>query len=163
MVRSIIGCGTLFGMVLVGELVVCCVSFCVISFIAVSVGNCDSGVSSIIVGGSGVVCDGWLSCCADSFCSSTSDVLLGFHLRSGCLSYITRTHLLKMWTAFGKCSFMLEHLYTRVVGMVGNVCNGLFCVVYSVYVAIFFNVECHFVFLCFEGKFKKEMKIKILV
>ena len=55
MVRSIVGCGTLFGVVLVGELVVGCVSFCVISFIAVGVGNCDSGVSSIIVGDSGVV------------------------------------------------------------------------------------------------------------
>ena len=39
--RSISGCGTLFGVVLVVELVVDCVSFCVISFVAVGVGNCD--------------------------------------------------------------------------------------------------------------------------
>ena len=57
MVRSIVGCGTLFGVVLVGELVVGCVSFCGISFI-VGVSICDSGVSSIIVGDSVVVCDG---------------------------------------------------------------------------------------------------------
>ena len=114
MVRSMVGCGTLLRVVLVGELVVGCVSFCVISFIAVGMGNCDSGVSSIIVGDSGVVCDGWSFCCADSFCSSTSVALFGFRLRSGCPSYITRTHLPKMWAAFGKCSFMLKHLYTRV-------------------------------------------------
>ena len=72
MVRSIVGCGTLFRVVLVGELVVGCFSFCVISFIAVGMGNCDSCVSSIIVCDSGVVCDGWSFCCADSFCSSTS-------------------------------------------------------------------------------------------
>ena len=47
--------GHCLGLVLVGELVVGCVSVCVISFIAVGVGNCDSGVSSIIVGDSGVV------------------------------------------------------------------------------------------------------------
>ena len=72
MVRSIVGCATLFGVVLAGELVVGCVSFCVTSFIAVSMGNCDSGVSSIAVCDSGVVWDGWLFCCADSFCPSTS-------------------------------------------------------------------------------------------
>ena len=49
MVRSIVGCGTLFGVLLVGESVVGCVSFCVNSFIAVGMGNYDSGVSSIIV------------------------------------------------------------------------------------------------------------------
>ena len=114
MVRSIVGCGTLFGVVLVGELVVGCVSFCVILFIAVGVGTYDSSVSSTIVGDSGVICDGWSFCCSDSFCSSSSDVLFGFRLWSGCPSYITRTHLPKMWSAFGKCSFMLEHLYTRV-------------------------------------------------
>ena len=65
MVRSIVGCGTLFGVVLVGELVVGCVSFCVISFIAVGMGNCDLGVSSVIVCDSGVLCDGWSFCCAD--------------------------------------------------------------------------------------------------
>ena len=66
-------------------------------FIAVGVGNCDSGVSPVIVGDSGVVCDGrLLVCCADSFSSSTSDVLLGFRLRSRCPSYITLTHLPKM-------------------------------------------------------------------
>ena len=113
MVRSIVGCGTLFGVVLVGELVVGCVSFCVISFIAVGMGNCDSGVSSIIVCDSGVVCDGWSFCCADSFCSSTSVALFGFRLRSCCPSHITRTHLPRMWTALGKCSFILGHLYTR--------------------------------------------------
>ena len=84
MLRSIVGCGTLLGVVLVGELLVGCVSFFVISFIAVGVGNCDSGVSTIIVGDSGVVCDGWSFCCADSFCSSTSVVLFGFRLRSSC-------------------------------------------------------------------------------
>ena len=114
MLRSIVGCGTLLGVVLVGELLVGCVSFFVISFIAVGVGNCDSGVSTIIVGDSVVVCDGWSFCCADSFCSSTSVALFGFRLRSGCPSYITQTHLPKMRTTFGKCSFMLEHLYTRV-------------------------------------------------
>ena len=113
MVRSIVGCGMLFGVLLVGELVVGCVSFCGISFIVVGVGSCDSDVSSVIVGDSGVVCDGWSFCCAASFCSSTSDVLFGFRLRSGCPSYITRTQVPKMWTAFGKCSFMLEHLITR--------------------------------------------------
>ena len=61
-----------------------------------------------------MVCDGWSFCCAGLFCSSTSEILLGYHLRSGCPSYITRNHLPKMWTAFGKCSFILEHLYTRV-------------------------------------------------
>ena len=55
--RPIVGCGTLFGVVLVVELVVVCLSFSVISFIAVGVGNCDSGVFSIIAGDSGVVCD----------------------------------------------------------------------------------------------------------
>ena len=114
MVRSIVGCGTLFGVVLVGELVVGCVSFCVISFIAVDLGNLDSGVSSIIVSDSGVVCDGWSFYCAGSFCSSTSVVLFGFPLRSGCPSFFTRTHLPRMCTAFGKCSFILEHLYARI-------------------------------------------------
>ena len=76
MVRSIVGCGTLFGLVLVGELVVCCVFFCGISFIVVCVSSCDSGVSLIIVGNSVVVCGGWSFCCANSFCYSTSDVLL---------------------------------------------------------------------------------------
>ena len=114
MVRSIVGCGTLFGVVLVGELVVGCVSFCVISFIAVGVGNCDSGVSSIIVADSGVLCDGWSFYCAGSFCSSTSVVLFVFPLRSGCPSFFTRTHLPKMCTAFGKCCFILEHLYARI-------------------------------------------------
>ena len=114
MVRSIVGCRTLFGVALVGELVVGCVSFCVILFIAVGMGNCDSGVSSLIVCDSGLVCDGWPFCCANSFCSSTSVALFGLRLRSGCPSYITQTHLPKNWTAFGKCSFMLEHLYTRV-------------------------------------------------
>ena len=88
MVRSIGECGTLFGVVLLGELVVSCVSFHGISFIVVAVGSCDSGVSSIIVGDSGVICDGWSFCYADSFCSTNSDVLLGFHLRSGSPSYI---------------------------------------------------------------------------
>ena len=96
MVRSIAGCGTLFGVVLLVELVVGCVSFRGISFIVVAVGSCDSGVSSIIVGDSGVICDGWSFCYADSFCSTTSDVLFGFHLRSGSLSYIAQTHLPKM-------------------------------------------------------------------
>ena len=115
MVRSIVGCGTLFGVMLVGELVVGCVSFRGISIIVIGVGSCDSGVSSIIVSDSGVVCDGWSFCCADSFCSSTSDALFGFRLRSSCRSYIMRTYLPKMWTVFGKCSFMLEYLYTRVL------------------------------------------------
>ena len=114
MVRSIVGCGTLFGVVLIDELVVGCVSFCGISFIVVSVGSCDSGVSSVLVGDSVVVCDDWSFCCADSFFSSTSDVLLDFRLRSDCPSYIMQTHLPKMWTAFGKCSFILQHLDTRV-------------------------------------------------
>ena len=48
MARSIVGCGTLFVVVLVGELVVGCVSFCGVSFIVVCVANCDSDVSSII-------------------------------------------------------------------------------------------------------------------
>ena len=68
MVRSIVGCGTLLGVVLVGELVVDCVSFYVISFIAVDVVSCDSGVSSVIVGDSGVVCDSWSFCFVDPFC-----------------------------------------------------------------------------------------------
>ena len=114
LVRSIVWSGMLLGVVLVGELVVGCVSFCVISFIAVGVGNCDSGVSSITVRGSVVVCDNWSFCCADSFRSSISDVLFGFRLWSGCPSYIMQTHLPKMWTAFGKCSFKLEHLYICV-------------------------------------------------
>ena len=80
----------------------------------VGVGICDAGMSSIIVGDLGVVCDGWSFCCGDSFCSSSSDVSFGFRLRSCCLSYNTRTHLPKMGTAFWKCSFMLEHFYTRV-------------------------------------------------
>ena len=101
-------------MLLVAELVVGCVSFCVISFIAVGVGNCDSGVSSIIVADSGVLCDGWSFYCAGSFCSSTSVVLFVFPLRSGCPSFFTRTHLPKMCTAFGKCCFILEHLYARI-------------------------------------------------
>ena len=58
MVRSIVGCGTLFGVVLIVELIVGCVSFGVISFIAVGMSNCDSGVSSIIVCDSSMVCDG---------------------------------------------------------------------------------------------------------
>ena len=37
-------------------------------------------------------------------------------------------------------------------GMVGNVSNALPWVVYSVYVTIFFNIACHFVFLCFQGE-----------
>ena len=41
-------------------------------------------------------------------------------------------------------------MYSRS-GMVGNVSNVLFWVEYSMYVTIFFNVACHFVFLCFEG------------
>ena len=103
------------GGVLIGELVVGSVSFCVISFIAGGMGNCDSGVSSIIVDDSVVVCDCWSFCCADSFCSSTSDALFGFRLRSACPLYITWTHIPKIRTAFGKRSFMLEHLHTRVV------------------------------------------------
>ena len=112
--RSIVECGTFFGVLLVGQLVVGCVSFCVISFIAGGVGNCDSGISSIKVGDSVAVCGGWSFCYADSFCSSTSDALFGFRLRSGCPLYIMRTHIPKIRAAFGKCSFMLEHLYTRV-------------------------------------------------
>ena len=114
MVRSIVGCETLFGVLLGGELVVGCVSFCVNSFITVGMGNYDLGVSSIIVCDSGVVCDVWSFCCVDSFCSSTSVAWFDFRLWSSCSSYITRTHLPKMWTTFGKCSFMLQHLHTRV-------------------------------------------------
>ena len=40
-------------------------------------------------------------------------------------------------------------IYSRS-GMVGNVSNVLFWVVYSMYDTIFFHVACHFVFLCFE-------------
>ena len=46
--------------------------------------------------------------------------------------------------SFWEVFFMLEHLYT-------NVSNALSWLVYSVYVTIFFNVACHFIFLCFEG------------
>ena len=93
---------TLFGVVLLGELVLGCVSFCGISFIVVGVGNCDSDVSSVVVDDSSVVCEGLLFCCADSFSSLTSGVLFGFRLRSGCPSYIRCTHLPKMWTASWK-------------------------------------------------------------
>ena len=48
MARSIVGCGTLFVVILVGDLVVGCVSFCGVSFIVFRVANCDSYVSSII-------------------------------------------------------------------------------------------------------------------
>ena len=113
MMRSIVGCGTLFGVVLVGGLVRLCFILCYFIYCCWC-GNCDLGVSSIIVGDSGVVCDGWSFCCVGSFCSSTSVVLFGFRLRSGCSSYITRTHLPKMYIAFGKGYFILEHLYTRV-------------------------------------------------
>ena len=41
-------------------------------------------------------------------------------------------------------------VYSRS-GMVGNFSSVLFWVVYSVYVAIFFNVARHFVFFFFKG------------
>ena len=112
--RSTVGCGTLFGVVLVGELVVGCVSFCCISFIVADMGSCDSGVFSIIAGDSGVVYDGWSFCCTGFFWLIYFRCTVWFSFTVRCPSYITRTHLPNMWTAFGKCSFMLEHLHTRV-------------------------------------------------
>ena len=73
MVGSIVGCGALFGVMMIGELVVGCVSLCVISFIAVGMGNCDSGVSSIIVCDSGVICAVWSFCSAKA--TSVSSLL----------------------------------------------------------------------------------------
>ena len=118
MVRSIAECGTLFGVVVVDELVIGGAIFCGISFIVVDVGNCDSGVSgikvgvgiwdagvpSIVAGILDVVCGGWSFCGADSFCSSSSDVSFGFQLQLPCPSHITRTH-----------SLMLEQQYTRAL------------------------------------------------
>ena len=100
--------------------------------------NCGSGVSSIIVGDSGVVCDGWSFNCADSFCSSASDLLFGFRTPT-----IQRCRQL-LGSVFYVGTSIYSHLHT-------NVSNALSWVVYSVYVTIFFNVACHFIFLCFEG------------
>ena len=51
---------------------------------------------------------------------------------------------------WGVFFYVRASIYSRS-GMVGNVSNALSWVLYSVYVTIFFNIACHFVFLCFDG------------
>ena len=141
MVRSIVGCGTLFGVVLVGELVVGCVSFCVILFTAVGMGNCGLGVSSIIVCDSDVLCDVWSFCCADSFCSSTSVVV---RLSVICWSGPPPRDVGSFWEAF----FCVGASICLRSSMVGNVSGVLFWLVCA---TVFFRVACHLVFFCLVG------------
>ena len=142
MVTSIVGCGSLFGVVLVGELVVGCVSFCVILFTAVGMGNCGLGVSSIIVCDSDVLCDVWSFCCADSFCSSTSVVV---RLSVICWSGPPPGDVGSFWEAF----FCVGASICLRSSMVGNVSGVLF---WLVCVTVFFRVAFYLVLFCHGGR-----------
>ena len=114
-------------------------------------GNCDSGVSSVIVCDSGVVCDGWSFCCA----LIHSVRLLQLH----CLVFVYGQVVVLYYSepppkdvgSFWEVFFYVGASIYSLSGMVGNVANVLFWVVYSVYVTIFFHVACHYGFFCVKG------------